>query len=284
MRNNGAVKERSLVAFTLLAQLCIGAFWALGLLYAWVAGAASVETAQGLTSSGFLALIPLLVLALLASLLHLGTPQNAWRVAANLRSSWLSREIVFALLFTILEAVYALLQWQQIGPGWLRLLLWLSTAVTGGLLLYSMTRLYMLRTIPTWNTWMTPASFTITTLLMGSLAAGVLLALDPSAQGDLMRLPLVWIGLGAVFLLGFRAVLTALYAGGQETGLVVVQTSLLAFALSICSMLLYQSAVFELSGRSAAINWLIILSFLAALAEETLSRWLFYLRFERAGI
>jgi len=278
------MKERSLVVFTLLVQLAIGAFWMLGILCLWATVHTNAETARQLTVPAFLGVIPIMAAALLVSLLHLGTPLNAWRAAVNLRSSWLSREIIFSLLFTVLEAAFAWLHWQQTEQGWLRLLLALAAALAGGLALYSMTRLYMLRTVSSWNTWMTPAAFIISTLLLGSLTAGVGLAANPEALGDLLRLPLTWIGLLAVFLLGARAVITTLSAAGQEPKLLIMQMSLLAFALSICSMLLYQSALFEFSGQSAALNWLVMLAFLAALGEEAMGRWLFYLSFERVGI
>jgi anaerobic dimethyl sulfoxide reductase subunit C (anchor subunit) len=278
------MKERSLVVFTLLTQLAIGAFWTQSLLSLWAVAYTNLETARLLTVPAFLGIVPVMVAALLISLSHLGTPLNAWRAAANLRSSWLSREIVFTLLFTLLEAAFAWTFWQQIGEQWLWLLLGLGAALAGGLALYSMTRLYMLRTIESWNTWVTPASFLTSTLLLGSLAAGVELALNPAAESALLRLPLTWIGLAAVFLLGTRLVITTLNAGGETPIWIAAQVSLTVFALSISSMLLYQSAVFELSGGSAALSWLVVLAFLGALAEEAIGRFLFYLSFERAGI
>lgn len=288
MKSAEVMRERSLVAFTLLSQLSIGVFWILGIIDCWVSVRVGDETAAKLTSGGFLMIVPLMILALLVSLLHLGSPLNAWRAAANLRTSWLSREILFILLFTILEAIYAGLQWLGVGMGWLRLLVGLGAALAGGLALCSMTRLYMLRTLSSWNTWLTPTAFIISTLLLGGLGAGVWLALNPAARGELLRLPMTGISLLALFLIAAQVILTALrrLTGwlAQATSLVIVQVSLLAFTLSVISMLLYQSAVLEFSGRSGAISWLVLLAFLAALAEEAAGRFLFYLSFERVGL
>lgn len=282
------MKERSLVAFTLLAQLVTGAFWMLGIVHVWASGRVGAETAAELTAGGFLALVPVMAAALLISLLHLGTPRNAWRAAANLRTSWLSREIVFTLLFGLLLAVFAGLHWRQTGDGWMRLLVGLAAGLAGGLALYSMTRLYMLRTIPSWNTWMTPAAFGISTLLLGGLAAGVWLACNPVASGELLRLPILGISLLAILLLSVQVALAALRraAGWQPQMrlLVITQMSLLAFVLCVSSMLAYQSAVFEFSGQSAALSWLVLLAFLASLVEQAVGRFLFYLSFERVGI
>jgi anaerobic dimethyl sulfoxide reductase subunit C (anchor subunit) len=278
------MKERSLVVFTLLAQLATGAFWTHSLLSLWAGLHTNLETAHLLTAPAFLGIIPVMVAALLVSLLHLGTPLNAWRAAANLRSSWLSREIVFTLLFTLLEAAFAWAYWQQIGEQWLWLLLGLGAALAGGLVLYSMTRLYMLRTIDSWNSWMTPASFLTSTLLLGSLASAIALAVNTHARGNLLRLPLAWIGIVVVFLLGVRLVIIVLSGEKNKPMLLVLQVSLIVFSLSLSSMLLYQSTVFDLSGRSAAFSVLAVLAFLATLAEETLGRWQFYASFERLGI
>ena len=282
------MKERSLVAFTLLAQLVTGAFWMLGIIHVWASGRVGAETATELTAGGFLALVPVMAAALLISLLHLGTPGNAWRAGANLRTSWLSREIVFTLLFGLLLVVFAGLHWRQTGAGWMRLLVGLAAGSAGGLALYSMTRLYMLRTISSWNTWITPAAFGISTLLLGGLAAGVWLACNPGASGELLRLPILGISLLAIVLLSVQVVLASLRrAAGwqpQMRPLVITQMSLLAFVLCVSSMLAYQSAVFEFSGQSAALSWLVILAFLASLAEQAVGRFLFYLSFERVGI
>jgi len=46
------------------------------------------------------------VLAILFSLIHLGRKDRAWMAIRNIRSSWLSREILFFNVFTVLSIVY----------------------------------------------------------------------------------------------------------------------------------------------------------------------------------
>jgi DMSO reductase anchor subunit len=277
------MKERSLVVFSLLTQTTIGAFWVLGLVYVWAAGRVGGETARALTLPGFLAIVMLMGVALLVSLGHLGTPRNAWRALANLGSSWLSREILFSALFLGLAALFAGLLLFQTGPDWLFLLVWLLGAVSGGLALYSMIRIYLLRSVPAWNHWTTPAAFGISALLLGGLGTGASLALNPAARGDLLRLPMLVIGWLALGLLAARLVLTALQAASTEVWLRVLHVSLLVFALIITSLLVYQSVMVEFSGRSAALNALAILAFLAALPAEAVGRWLFYDSFSQSG-
>ena len=53
------MRDRSLVAFTLLSQMAVGALWMLGVLRFWVARQAGVAAAEALTKA------PLLVAGLL---------------------------------------------------------------------------------------------------------------------------------------------------------------------------------------------------------------------------
>jgi anaerobic dimethyl sulfoxide reductase subunit C (anchor subunit) len=283
MNHGEKMKESSLVIFSLLTQTAIGAFWMQGLVYLWATGRVGSETARDLTLPGFLAIVPLMAIALLVSLLHLGTRRNAWRAVANLGSSWLSREILFGALFAAGAAVFAGLLWWQVEPGWLQVLTWLLAAVCGGLALYSMLRIYLLRTVPAWNNWTTPAAFGISTLLLGGMSMCAAMALNPAARGDLLRLPLAFISLLSLFLLAGRLVLTALRAKGADAWLMVLHLSLLVFAMLITSLLVYQSVMFEFSGRSPALSTLAVVAFLVALTEEAVGRVLFYMSFAQAG-
>jgi anaerobic dimethyl sulfoxide reductase subunit C (anchor subunit) len=207
------MKEKSLVAFTIMSQTGAGAFIVLGMLhYALVRGVAEV-----LTDRALLAIGPIVAVGMLASFFHLGTPMNAWRALANLRSSWLSREVLFALLFTLLGGWFAVVQWQEIGPLAIREVLAWCAACAGLAMIYSMARVYMLRTVPAWNSWATPVSFFATALLLGSLlaAVGVTLAWAglPDGQAFVLltryHLPqaiLHWLGLGSFALLGIELI------------------------------------------------------------------------------
>jgi DMSO reductase anchor subunit len=86
-----------------LTQLAVGAF---------LAGLLGPETGHGWGSA-----VALLtgVLALAASVFHLGRPLYAWRAVIGLRHSWLSREVVAFGVFAGLAAPYALLRWPVLG-------------------------------------------------------------------------------------------------------------------------------------------------------------------------
>ena len=105
----------------------------------------------------------LLIVAMLVSTLHLGRPVRAVRSLSNLRSSWLSREILLALLLL----GNLMLAWLT---GW-RAAIWLlpatAIAYVGGMAL-----VYRQRTVPVWNTWRTPASFFFSAILLGGSVIG----------------------------------------------------------------------------------------------------------------
>lgn len=210
------MKERSLVAFTLMSQMAVGAFWVLGALHFW-AGAAD---ADALADKALWAVPVAMILAVLASFFHLGTPLKAWRAFASLRSSWLSREILFAVLFTGASGLLAGLEWFKLGTVAARSFTAWAGGLLGLLLIYSMANAYRLRTVPAWDTWMTPASFFITTFLLGGLAVGAfwVLGVATDTPAGRLRPSLQWIALGAVVLLSVELVITSLWIAGLAAG------------------------------------------------------------------
>jgi anaerobic dimethyl sulfoxide reductase subunit C (anchor subunit) len=162
------VREGSLVAFTLLTQAAVGTCWALLAFRPWApAGATDLLL--------FVSLLAALA-GLGASFLHLGRPSNAWRALGNLRTSWLSREIVFASAFTgALAASVVLSRWPGAARFWTGLSEWAAAAL-GFALVWSMAMAYRLRTVPAWNGWTTNAAFFASALGLGAFAAAAVVA------------------------------------------------------------------------------------------------------------
>jgi len=255
------VTERPLVVFTLLAQLAVGAFLTLGALDLWGGGLPGEPAGQALANGVLVAIGPVMAVALAASLLHLGTPSGAWRAIGNLRRSWLSREVLLAVLFALLGAGFAALRLPARGPGGLRTLLAVATALAGIALVYAMARVYRVRTVPAWDTPRTTVSFFATTLLLGALGVGAGLALLPGIPEATVDGPLRWIALAATAGFGVE-----LAAPGRGT-LHGVRRVLLLVGLALSIGLLL--------GAHRA-GTLMTASFAAALAAETLGRYLFY--------
>lgn len=211
------MKERSLIIFTILSQMAVGAFLTLGVLFYLAALEIGVDTALQLSDASLLAIGSVMVLSLLVSLFHLGSPLNAWRAIVNLRSSWLSREILFALLFTTGGALFSGLQWFRLGSSDMRVMLAFLVVVFGISLVYCMARVYMLRTVHPWNTWITPVSFFITSLLLGGLAVLVVITLSSTVPDDVSSVVLRWIGFGAIILLALEFILILMWVPRLRT-------------------------------------------------------------------
>ena len=106
------LRNWALIGFTILLQMSVGAFIVFGIVHFWAARKLDMKEADRLSNYGLLAIGPLLVLALVASLFHLGSPLNAPRAVTNIGSSWLSREVLFSVLFTVVGGIFAVMQWR----------------------------------------------------------------------------------------------------------------------------------------------------------------------------
>jgi anaerobic dimethyl sulfoxide reductase subunit C (anchor subunit) len=283
-----AWKEWPLVGFTLLSQTAAGAFW-------MVAGASFyAETASGWNSRyltfPFLAAVGVvLVLAAAVSLFHLGQPWRAVFVLNNLKRSWLSREILFELVFMALAASLALLVLKKVyRPTLVRILVVLAFAASL-LFILSMAKLYMMRTVPAWRGLYTPLSFFGTALLLGPLAAAfscdTLLDLGRKARPFIDTAAIV--ALAAVVLILLTIFLftpgLGLFGPKKATLLELPPTKMYPHLLVrllflsgtvLCSFLYYRKP-------SAP---LLTLAFLSGLAAEAAGRLLFYAVYSRLGV
>jgi len=296
------VKEWSLIAFTILGQMSVGAFLVLGVVRTFATRKAGAEEADRMSDIALYAIYPVLILGLIASIFHLGNPTNAYLSVANFGSSWLSREILFGVIFAVLGAVYILLQWRKIGPVAVRALIGWLTAIAGVALVYSMSKIYMLETQPAWNSFMTPLAFFTTTLLLGALAVGVafvaafayLKRKEPSCEAvqcELLRGSIRWIAVASIVLLGVELLALPIYvaylaaAGGAavesasmligEYNVLFILRLIFAFVgAGIFGVFLYQTALSP--GQEKVMGNFTYAAFVLVLVAEVLGRFLFY--------
>ncbi|MBT5911995.1 MAG: dimethyl sulfoxide reductase anchor subunit [Rhodospirillaceae bacterium] len=116
-----------------------------------------------------LALI-LITAGLLSSTAHLGHPERAWRALSQWRSSWLSREGVFAIITFIPASIF----WLAGGFPDLILGPWEFWGLTAGvfslLTIFCTAQIYAsLKTIPQWNSLFVPFIYLLIGLLDGAL-------------------------------------------------------------------------------------------------------------------
>lgn len=153
----------ALIIYTLAIQSAAGIFVASRLV---VAG----ETEKAIRMRLLWLVGGLGAVGLLASFLHLGSPLNALLTMSNLSSSWLSREILFTLLFAGAWLVSLVLEMRGVGSHGLRNG-WAAVAGLLGLsLVYVMSMIYRSLAFPAWAHVSTTASFFATTGLIGTVA------------------------------------------------------------------------------------------------------------------
>jgi len=158
--------EGALIAFTLLSQMVIGTTLVYVLVYFLsMEDIAQLPSGFSLKTPEFLLLLGLL-LAIVLSFLHLGQPSNAVNALNNLKTSWISREIFTVTLFSVSLLMLFVARWLGAGKSLLTASFVLA-ATAGLLLLVTMIRLYMIPAVITWNNWLTPAHFTLATLVSG---------------------------------------------------------------------------------------------------------------------
>lgn len=304
------VNEWALIIFSILAQMSVGTFVLLGLANWYAQSKGGGEAAEMVSTKALLAIGPTLVLGLVASLLHLGNPLNAWRSVMNVETSWLSREILFGVLFAGLGAVFAFMQWRKIGSQAARNVVAVLAALVGLALVFSMSQVYMVPTQPAWNTPATPINFFTTTFLLGSLALGTALLVSyemskkdlgkddkmPALLRDIVR----WIAVAALVLLGIELVTLPVYLGslagsGTEEGirslgqlfnqfgvLLVVRLAAVFLGAGVFGMFVYRAAVS--SEKGLGFSTLLYSAFALVLVSEVIGRFLFYAVHYRIGL
>lgn len=169
--------EWPLVAFTITGQLAVGVYLFVGIPVYFGLGGAGALLSDG-KRPGFLpAVLVLLAAATALSLFHLHHPVKAYRTLVNLGRSWLSREILSLLLFAAAAGALAFCEWRGVGGPGLGRALFIVGGLAGLLFLLSMSKLYMLPSVPIWNRLYTPLSFFLTSAVLGACAAVPLLRL-----------------------------------------------------------------------------------------------------------
>lgn len=283
------MKERSLVAFTLLTQAAVGTCWSLIAFQLWAERAGVWDVGGG--GAGVVLLVAFLaaLAGLATAFLHLGRPSNAWRSLGNLRSSWLSREVFFASAFTAALGASALLSLREgSSESWLGFAEGLA-ATFGVALLWSMAMAYRLRTVPAWDGRTTSVAFFASALGLGPLttasvlvARGGALGLHRSSSSLLVVAALLFhlLGVGATLLWlrrlssGDRPERESLRRIGERKRLLMVR-----FALSA---LVLVTGLAALLAPERALPLIAACSF--AFGAEAAGRSLFYEARVRAGL
>lgn len=296
-------REWALLAFTILGQAAAGLMIILMVIRTYVAGKAGIELADQLTARPAYMVVPIMAAAFLASLFHLGSPLNILRALPNLGTSWLSREVVLAVVFVVFAAIYAFMQWRKVGSEGARTAIGWIAAVFAVAYVYAMSMVYMIPTQPAWNTLATPLTFFTGSLLLGALAMAVALVTAPTGNDKelttLVHTILQGLAITAIVLLGIQFLVLPIYiaylstqgtAGLQSLELMISSYgSVLFFRLllifagaGVLAAYLYRNA--SVTGKEKTLASLAYSAFVLALVGEVLGRFIFYATHYRIGI
>ncbi len=165
------LKEWPLVAFTIAGQMAAGAFLFLcPLLFLSPAGTSWNPTARGMVLVVWGMTLGLVAIATGLSFFHLHHPFRAHRALANLRTSWLSREIFCELAFmAFVGLAFVLVRTGHTRGLFLRAAM-AAAALAAILFLVSMCRLYILASVPPWDFAYIGVSFFLTAMILGAMA------------------------------------------------------------------------------------------------------------------
>jgi len=142
----------------------------------------------------------LITAGLLSSTLHLANRKNAVYALTRWRTSWLSREGLLAIALYPVAALhlYALNNGlPQVTP----ITLWLLVALAVAIMFCTGMIYGCLKTIPRWNTWMTPAKYVLFGLMSGAVLLPAVLSLRPVEVGPVGKpmMAILLLAIGAVF-------------------------------------------------------------------------------------
>ncbi len=115
--------------------------------------------------------LALITVGLISSTFHLANPKNAWRAFSRVRTSWLAREGLLAILFYPIAALYMFTVWKGVGGyNWLAVIsmlaaLWAITTIFSTGMIYA-----CLKTIRQWHNALTPINY----ILLGAMLGGLI--------------------------------------------------------------------------------------------------------------
>lgn len=287
--------ELPLVFFTVFAQAVVGAFIGLSLILTSSQG----KTAENRLHYVMVILWGLMALGFIASTTHLGSPERAFNALNRVGASDLSNEIFTGSTFFALGGAYwalataAFLQkdgvklplvsplasliasiTHKLPKGWATLGR-IIVAISGIVFVGAMAKLYLIPTVPTWNTIFTPLNFSLTALLAGSALTVLLLQMAKVQTGKNLFTKLSGLFAVVALIVAFfhyqqlaqtkNAIFNALDLVPSYAAYTVLRFGLIAVGVIALFISLKKQGV-----------WLSGLGFVLIIAGELIARTLFY--------
>lgn len=268
--------QMPLVLFTVLIQASAGLLLFIGLSRLRPTGNQAVASIKRLDAPQIF-MWSLFLLGLTASLFHLGKPTNAFNVLRGVPTgSPLSIEMVCVGFFGVITFLYTLMVWK--GSDGKAQNTVLALAMLAGLALsYAVANVYMIITIPLWNSVWTFIQFFMSVAALG--VVGMLFMMS-RAEGAVFGESWKKWNMTAVLILLFLTVSTTLYSAwsGQMLGQAGAETPVASLpfiraALQVAGLFLLVMAGKKESGNTSGLYAAV---FLCVLGSELAGRIFFY--------
>jgi len=187
--------EWPLVLFTVFAQTAVGSFIVMSLII--LVNDVNVEVKAQLTRNMFFVWV-VMGLGFIASTAHLGSPLRAFNAFNQVGVSWLSNEILTGMLFFSFGGIFWLLEVLNKGNEMMRKGLNMVALFIGVIFMYAMVNVYLIDTVPTWNTAYTSLMFVLTVFICGVMLAQILVTTTRYQSNQYQYLSKVVVGVAMV--------------------------------------------------------------------------------------
>ena len=228
------VREWALPVYTILIQIATGILLMLWIFRSLNSSKLKREEMDQMIDNPITIIFLTVITAIIGSHFHLSRPYLSFLAVCNFKSSWLSREIVFTIIFFLAVGSLWLLRKRKSYHRTLEIFLGWFAVVIGFVSIYCMARIYLLPTQVTWNSPITITYYLVTTLLLGSMATAVLFVMDlkfaevreldiPKTRIAMIEKSLIWLAVIAsimaimVFVLNFYQISYLQNAGETAT-------------------------------------------------------------------
>ena len=185
----------SVIFFTVTAGAGYGVLFLLGIIR--ILGIAPDMSPDQIVTMGLIGLL-LVTAGLVSSTLHLANPKNAWRSFTRFKTSWLSREAVFEVLFYPICLIWLVCEWFTGNTAATSFFGLLTSAIAVVVLICTGMIYASLKTIRQWHTALTPVNFVLLGMLLGSLILSLMLAQQGLITSHLVTIALVVLVLSAL--------------------------------------------------------------------------------------
>lgn len=274
--------EAPLIAFTVLAQMAVGAHIIIN------AGDLLGRPANQLNKFRFVILV-VMGLSFIFSAFHLGSPLRAFNVYNRVGYSGLSNEILYGSGFMAIAGLLWLTNVLNFGGAILAKVLNVISIIVGIVFMFAMANVYNLNTVPAWYSIHRAYEFWFTVLTLGVLFSYMLLCLTDEMSEKQSRI-IMWFGVSMIALnlastsfqlIHYTGISTAIYNGAAQVENLFTSIEVNLFAMVIAATLWGFSTLF-LHGKINKIVTLIAL--IALIVAEVYGRNVFYGMHFTAGL